>query len=320
MVYSLVNHTVLRGSAVPNQGVTDYIPTGIQMMGTPYLWTDNEGEGSVIAILDTGIDRNHPDLRSNIIDGRNFTTDYNSDPANYEDNHYHGTHVAGIIAAVANQSGIVGVAPRAKLFIGKVLTGQGYGEDEWITNAIEYCIDWTGPNGEKISVINMSLGGPDYNPNLHAAIQRATENNIAVIVAAGNEGDGSSATEEISYPAYLPEVIAVGAVDYAQKVAYFSNTNRQIDVAAPGVNILSCYPRGTYAILSGTSMASPHVAGFAALLRGKFFERFGRYPSEPELYTLIKYHTVDIAEIGMDTAAGAGFVSALPYLQAAPSA
>lgn len=292
----------------------DYVTYGLSLMGVEDVWKTTTGAGTVIAVLDTGIDVNHPDLKGAIIGGQNFTTDYNGDPTNYTDNQYHGTHVAGIIAGRRNSSGVIGVAPDVKLLICKVVAGSGTGSADWLANAVRYCINWRGPNGEKVGIINMSLGTKTYHVGLHNAIKDAVASDIAIICAAGNDGDGSATTEEISYPAYLPEVITVGAVNFDRQTANFSNSNREVDVAGPGVDVISCYPGGKYAVLNGTSQACPHVTGFAALVREKYRLRNGFYPTETELYGLLKYHTVDVDAVGIDASTGAGFVTASPSL------
>lgn len=289
----------------------DYLPYNISLMGAPYLWPETRGEGTVIAILDTGIDTDHPDLKNRIIGGRNFTSDYHGDVKNYQDNHYHGTHVAGIIAGSLNQQGIVGVAPEAKLFIGKVISGNGRGDMIWLIRAIHYCLRWSGPDGEKVNIINISLGSGSYHKGLHKVIKKAVREDVTVIVAAGNERGEITPSNEISFPAFFPEVISVGAVDFNKKIAHFSHSNKAVDVSGPGVDILSTIPGGNYGILDGTSMACPHISGFAALLRGKFFRRFHRYPTEKELFTILKMLTTDMADAGIEAATGAGFVTVL---------
>ncbi|XTP56557.1 S8 family peptidase [Niallia sp. Krafla_26] len=263
------------------------IPPGVSLINAPQVWENNEGENVVIAVIDTGIDRNHVDLQKSVIGGYNFTT---KDTANYGDDNGHGTHVAGVIAAQQNEQGVVGVAPKANLLILKALDQNGAGDLSWIINAIEYAISWRGPNNERVRVISMSLGGP-HNEEEHKAIQKAVANHILVICAAGNEGDGDHRSNEFSYPASYPEVISVGAVDYDFQPAYFSNTNPEVDLVAPGVDILSTYVQSRYAVLSGTSMAAPHVSGAAALILNKAEKEFGRELTEPELYAQLIKHT-----------------------------
>lgn len=273
------------------------IPEGVQMIQAPAVWEQARyGRGNVLAILDTGCQRDHPDLRDRIIDGKNFTPDYNSDEANFEDNNGHGTHVAGTTAASFRQeaAGIAGVAPEAMLLILKVLNGEGSGDYAGIISAINYAIDWQGPNGERTSVISMSLGGSEDVSELHAAVKRAVDSGIPVVCAAGNEGDDSPATDEYAYPGAYAEVIQVGAVDFNRKIAPFSNTNDRIDLVAPGVRIYSTYLGGKYATLSGTSMATPHVTGALALIRNIAEEEFARKLTEAELYAQLVRRTMPL--------------------------
>ncbi|KIV57115.1 S8 family peptidase [Aneurinibacillus migulanus] len=274
---------------------TNEVPPGIEMIQAPGEWEKaGYGEGVVIAVLDTGCQTDHPDLAPNIVGGRNFTTDYDGDPDRYEDNHYHGTHVAGTVAAAYNYIGVAGVAPKAGLLILKVLTGQGSGDYQWIIEAIEYALAWKGPNGERVRVITMSLGGPDDAPALHEVIVKAVRQQVPVVVAAGNEGDNNPDTPELSYPGSYNEVIQVGAVDLRGKLAEFSNTNNQVDVVAPGVDILSTYPGGKYGVLSGTSMATPHIAGAMALIINRCEREFGRSLTEDELYAQLCKRTIPL--------------------------
>ncbi|MGG1571608.1 S8 family peptidase [Fictibacillus sp. NRS-1165] len=269
--------------AVQNQ--TNEVPEGVKMIGAPHLWDQGyKGEGIVVAVLDTGCQMDHPDLISSVIDGKNFTTDYGGNTGMYADNNGHGTHVAGTIAAVQNGQGVVGVAPAAKLLICKVLRGDGSGTFDSIMKGIDYAVKWRGPNGERVRVISMSLGGPEEVPGLQKLIQNAVSQGISFVVAAGNEGDDKEETFEYAYPAAYNEVIEVGAVDYDSMLAYFSNNNAEIDVVAPGVDIVSTYPGSRYARLSGTSMATPHVSGAIALLIQKAEKEFARGLSEAEIY------------------------------------
>lgn len=271
------------------------IPQGIQMINAPYLWeASKKGEGVVVAIIDTGCQTDHPDLIGRIVGGRNFTADYNKDVNKFEDNNGHGTHVAGTIAAIENNVGVVGAAPLVKLLILKVLDKNGSGSYQSIIDGINYAVSWRGSNGEKVRVISMSLGGPTDVANLHNAVKNAVANDILVICAAGNEGDNNSKTNEYSYPGAYNEAIAVGAIDFNKKIATFSNSNDNVDLVAPGVGILSTYIGGKYATLSGTSMATPHVSGAAALIINESESAFQRHLTEAELYAQLIKKTVDL--------------------------
>lgn len=268
--------------------MTNEVPTGIQQIQAPALWGKSKGKGMKIAILDTGCDTTHPDLQERIIGGYNFTDDDNSNPDIYTDYNGHGTHVAGTIAAVENANGVVGAAPESSLLIVKVLNGQGSGQYDWISNGINYAIE------QNVDIISMSLGGPDDVQALHDAVKRAVDNQILVVCAAGNEGDGRDTTEELGYPAAYNEVISVGSVDFTRSSSEFSNSNREVDLAAPGENILSTYLNGQYARLSGTSMAAPHVTGGLALIKAIAVQEFDRQLTEPELYAQLIKRTVPL--------------------------
>lgn len=237
---------------------SEMIPRGVQYINAPEQWQQGRtGKGVVIAVIDTGVDYNHPDLRENIIGGKDFTG-----KGDYMDGNGHGTHVCGTIAAANNGSGVVGVAPDAKILALKALDDNGAGDMSNVVAAIQYATDYG------VDIISMSLGGPG-SPALHRAVKDAVAKGIILICAAGNEGDGDPNTEEVSYPGAYAEVIEVGAIDFNGKLAYFSNTNHEVDILAPGVDILSTYPNGQYAKLDGTSMATPHMTGAVALLRSK---------------------------------------------------
>ncbi|HET7629349.1 MAG TPA: S8 family peptidase [Bacillales bacterium] len=271
------------------------VPEGVKLIHAPEVWKEaDSGADNVIAVLDTGCQTDHPDLQGQIVDGRNFTADYDGDPDNYEDNHFHGTHVAGTIAAVNNDVGVVGAAPKAKLLVVKVLNGQGQGSYSSIIKGIRYAADWAGPNGERVRAISMSLGGPRDVPELHEAVEHAVKQNILVVCAAGNEGDGRHSTVERSYPGAYKEVVEVGAADGNRRMAEFSNSNNQIDLVAPGVKVLSTFPGGKYARLSGTSMATPHVSAAAALVYALFKRKFHQTLNERRLFAQLTKQTVSL--------------------------
>ncbi|TKI13698.1 peptidase S8 [Bacillus wiedmannii] len=243
------------------------IPTGITSIKAPELWeVSKKGEGIVIAVIDSGVDVEHPDLKENIIDGYNFTDDDNGDPHAYYDYKGHGTHVAGIIAASENGEGIIGVAPKAKLLILKVLNKKGLGKIDSLINAIEYAISWRGKNNEQVQVMNLSLGSLKKSDELRRVIKKANKQGIILVGASGNYGDNDSETDEILFPNFYKEVIQIGAVDLEKKISRFSNSNPNLDFVAPGENIISTYIGQSYSSMSGTSMASPHVSGAIALV------------------------------------------------------
>ncbi|MFS0823212.1 S8 family peptidase [Bacillus sp. 1P02SD] len=286
---------------------TNETPEGVQLVQAPSIWNESsQGEGIVIAVIDTGIDTSHPDLKDRIIAGRNFTTDYKGDPDIFEDNNGHGTHVSGTIAASLNNEGVVGVAPKAQLLSLKALTGQGAGNYDWIIDAIHYAVEWRGPNNERVRVISMSLGGPEDVPELHKAIKQAVNQKVSVVVAAGNEGDSQEDTFEYAYPGAYNEVISVGAVNMDLELAPFTNTNTEIDLVAPGVDVVSTYPDNKYAQLTGTSMAAPHVAGAIGLLINVSEKEFDRTLSEAEVYAQLIRRTVPLGN--RKSAEGNGFL------------
>ena len=269
----------------------DTMPYGIKKIEASHIWKKGEkGEGIVVAILDTGIDINHPDLKDKIVDVQNFTNE--GDMYDVTDGSGHGTHVAGTIGASENGSGVVGVAPECSLVICKVLESNGSGSIQGIINALDWVREWEGVEGERIRVVNMSLGGPDDVPELHEAIKRVVDSGIMVCVASGNEGDDDERTMEFSYPALYPEVVTVAASDENNDLAYFSNNNLQVDCIASGVNVVSTYPGSKFAKLSGTSMATPHVTGAVALLISRGEKVFKRKLNEAEIYALLIKHTV----------------------------
>jgi len=210
----------------------------------------------IVAILDTGMDMDHPDLAAQYVWGWDTV---NND--NYpDDDHGHGTHVAGTVAAIDNEIGVIGVAPTVGLYILKVLNKRGSGTETQISNAIRMATN--GPDGipntdDDADVISMSLGG-SYSSTIEAAVNYALSYGVVVVAATGNDGASTP-----SYPAALPGVIKVGATDINNVEASWSNDGETI--LAPGVSIYSTYYGGGYTTMSGTSMATPHVSGVCAL-------------------------------------------------------
>ncbi|MED4123655.1 S8 family peptidase [Halalkalibacterium halodurans] len=278
------------------QDDTKKIPPGIEMIEAPDLWQQGyKGKGIVVAVLDTGCDVEHYELRDRIIGKHNVTSDDGNDPENVSDQNGHGTHVCGTIAATENDRGVIGVAPECQLLVVKVLSNRGFGTTEWVVEGIRHAINWEGPNGEKVQVLSMSLGGKENDPRLHDAIKEAVASGRLVVCAAGNDGDGNEETDEFAYPGAYPEVVQVGSVSLSGEISRFSNSNCKIDLVAPGEKILSTYPGDKFATLTGTSMATPHVTGAAALLIEKFEREFERKITEPELFAQLIKRTVSLS-------------------------
>jgi subtilisin len=228
------------------------IPWGVARVNAPAAWDYTTGQGVKVAVIDTGIDFNHPDLAPNYKGGYNAV-----DPAAAPlDDQGHGTHVAGTIAAVKDNNGVVGVAPVVDLYGVKVLDKNGSGQYSWIIAGIEWAVE------NRMQVINMSLGGGSGNEALRLVMIKAGEAGVTVVCAAGNDSG------PVNYPAKYPQAIAVSASDSGDKIASFSSRGAEIAVIAPGVAINSTRKGGGYTKLSGTSMASPHVAGLAAIAIG----------------------------------------------------
>ena len=254
----------------------------------PAAWDETQGVGARVAVVDTGIDGNHPDLESKIALQKDLV---NNDNVAQDDIHGHGTHVAGTVgAATNNDRGVAAVCPGCKLLIAKAGNAEGLFDYD-----VAQGIYWSVSNHAR--AINLSLGGYANNRVLEHAVDYAWGHNVVVVAAAGNDH-----TSRPSYPAAYRHVISVSATDQQNKKARFSNYGKTIDVAAPGVDILSTVPGG-YGQKSGTSMASPHVAALAGLLASQ--DR-----SATEIRRRIQGTATDIGPEGKDTYFGSGLINA----------
>jgi subtilisin family serine protease len=277
--------------ATPNdpEWINQWGPRKIQ---ANLAWNRQRNNSTVlVAVIDTGIKYDHPDLAANYAPlGYDWV---NNDPYPMDD-HGHGTHCAGIIAATINNSvGIAGLA-QVKVMAEKALTREGWGYDDNLANAIIHAVD----HGAKI--ISCSWGSSEDSQLIRDAIRYATSAGALVIAAAGNSG-----TNTKHYPAAYPEVIAVTATDENDNLASFSTYGDWVDLAAPGTSIYSTYLWNTYVSLSGTSMACPHVAGVAALV-------WSRYPemTNEQVRSQLFYTADDLGSDGFDIHYGHGRVNA----------
>jgi type VII secretion-associated serine protease mycosin len=220
------------------------------------LWPCGQGKGITVAVVDSGVQGDHPDLTGRVLPGVAFLNGPAQVGAGNTDTDGHGTHVAGIVGAGANGVGVVGVAPQATILPVKVLDSTGTGRTTDVAAGITWAVD------NHAQVINLSLGSGVDSASIETAVAYAISHNVVVVAAAGNQGAGGP-TE---YPAAIPSVIAVAGLDPDGTIASYSTRGKYVDVAAPGSSVISTFPPSTWQTLSGTSMASPFVAGLAALI------------------------------------------------------
>jgi subtilisin len=272
---------------------------GVQHIGAETAHeSGNKGAGVKVAVIDTGIDYTHEDLDDNYRGGYDFVF-RDGDP--FDDNRYsHGTHTAGIIAAEQNGTGVAGVAPEAELYAVKVLDGGGFGLLSWIIAGIEWAVN------NHMNIANLSLEGPDFQ-SLHDACDAAYEAGVLVVAAGGNTNGG-----RVRFPAAYSSVIAVTATDQYDVPAYFSPVGPEVELAAPGMNILSTVAGGGYDVLSGTSQAAPHVSGTAALFFTTDLQDVNGdgIINNKDVRQMLQSTALDLGALSLDPVFGFGLVNA----------
>ena len=271
---------------------------GLFAIGADRVWTTTTGQDVIVAVVDSGSGP-HPDLAENLLPGRSIIGTVESQDGRDIDASGHGTHVAGIIAAVANNGiGGSGVAPNAKILPIQVLDQAGQGDARDVAAGVRFAAD----NGAR--VINLSLGGATESSSLTQAITYANDKGVLVVAAAGNGG----AADKPKWPASLDLTLAVTAVDQANNATSFDQRGDYIDLSAPGANIVST-AKGDYVTLSGTSMAAGFVAGAAALL-------FAAEPrvTNAQVRDILLRTATDIGEPGRDVTFGAGLINMVAAL------
>ena len=305
----------------------------------PELWQTTQGEGVRVAVLDTGAQHQHKDIRHSFRAGMNMTNNQsirkigqkintlrkelkNSRSLGqrrrirnaiaqeirgvrriqnkFHDKNGHGTFVTGLITANRNNFGVVGVAPQAEVLPIKVLNDSGGGSYQNLIDGIYYAIR------KKADIINLSLGGEVNDWKVGKAIMAAYKKGIPCICAAGNAGN----TGKLSYPAQYKQTISVGAVDRNQARAWFSQTGSRLDVMAAGVGVLSTIPYNRYARSNGTSMATPIVSGIVALMIAKHRKHGGSTPINgvEDIREHLKKIATDIGDLGHDNQTGYGLI------------
>ncbi|RSD26980.1 S8 family serine peptidase [Mesobacillus subterraneus] len=292
--------------AEPNYNIeTAYIPQDpgytkqwyLPRIGMPAAWDLTKGNSAItVAVVDSGVQMNHPDLKGKITSPINMLT---GSPDTLADEH--GTHVAGIIAASLNSSGIAGIAPNVKIMPINVFSGDSATVFN-IIRGIYYAAD------HKANIINLSLGGTYYSQSLESAINYARTHGVLLVAAAGN--DSSNIT---TYPAAFPGVIGVSATNSKDEMASFSNFGSYIDIAAPGEMIYSTISGSSYNYMSGTSMAAPVVSGVSALILSK-----NPFLAPEEVETILKRSAYDLGYAGRDDYFGYGRINASLALENTP--
>lgn len=289
-VYAMHNHSQFSHLQYEGQPIvqSETIPEGVNQIKAPNAWQATQAMGIKVAILDTGIDYEHPDLKENYKFGVSFIEDESS-PMDFNG---HGTHCAGTVAAAINGEGVVGVAPSAYLYAVKVLSRTGSGAWSSLIAGIDWCI-----NKKNMDIISMSLGGMTAPTAVEDICQAAWDKGAILVAAAGNHNG------EVIAPARYPSVIAVSAIDGSNAKASFSCFGPEVELCAPGVQVLSTRAGGGYVRLNGTSMACPHVSGAAAIAKGTH-----RYASNVSIRRLLAQTADNLGNPGRDDFFGFGRV------------
>lgn len=271
---------------------------GIPATNIPAAWNSGfTGEGIKVAVIDSGI-APHNDLN---VAGGVSTVDYTT---SFNDDQGHGTHVAGIIGARNNSFGVKGAAYDSEIYAVKAFDREGAA---YLSDLLEG-IDWSISNG--MDIINLSSGTQTESAALQSAVDQAYENGLLIVAAAGNDGAPNGLEDTVDFPARYSSVIGVGAVDSYFNRASFSSTGPAVEVAAPGVKILSTYLGNQYAYMSGTSMAAPYVTGELALLK----QAYPQLTNE-ELRKVLVEHTQDLGTAGRDPFFGYGLIQASSFTE-----
>lgn len=276
-------------SQVANWGITD--------LDIPEVWKKTEGEGVTIVVMDSGIP-NHEDLNGNILINkcRSFIDN------EWEDTIGHATHVTGICSAINDTKGVVGGAPKAKIINLKVLSNSGFSTETSITEGLKYCLEL------KPDIVNMSLGGKNPMPEALEVLKKLDEAGVIVVCSAGNNGEKPD--KSVLYPAKYESVIAVGSYSPTTitSKSLFSCVGPEIDIAAPGDQILSTYLNNQYGVLSGTSMSAPAVSSIIALYISYLKKNKIPYTAQSVKETILK-NCKDVGKDGFDEEFGWGIIS-----------
>ena len=265
------------------------IPVGVSQIKAPTAWNCSRGKGVKVAVLDTGIDNTHPDLTANYKGGVSFVPGESPMDGNGS-----GTHMAGTIAAELNGAGVVGIAPTAYLYAVKVIANNGSGQWSWLIAGIAWCIN------NKMHILSMGSGGGSAPGALEMMCNTAFNKGLLLVAAAGHAGPGMGT---VGVPGRYKNVIAVSAIDSSNVIAPFSSRGPEVELCAPGVNVLSTVPGGGYKTMSGTSRACAHVSGAAAVAWGAH-----RFANNVAIWNLLASTADNLGNPGWDSLYGYGRV------------
>lgn len=293
-IWSGIPPDLLIGDSADVLPLAGEVNWGMEVFGVERLRAVSDGKGIVIGGIDTGIDREHP-LLSNCIAAKDFT----GSPVGSGDRNQHGTHISGTIAATDPR---IGVASGCKFVHGKALSDGGSGSGSWIAAAIRWCA------AQGAEVISMSLGSSSQDTTITNAMKEVAEQGIWVVAAAGNSGGNTS---DVDWPGRSPHCVSVAALNSNLTPASFSSAGAKIDTSGPGVNIWSTKPGGRYQQMSGTSMATPFVAGLLGCFRAALKDAGRPIPAVYQLRELLFSRSVDTYTPGDDRRTGPGWVSPL---------
>jgi subtilisin len=277
---------VVEGQPSPQ---AETIPAGVAQIKAPVAWDCSRGKGVRVAVLDTGIDNTHPDLTANYKGGISFVPGESPMDGNGS-----GTHMAGTIAAALNGAGVVGVAPTAYLYAVKVAANTGGGQWSWLIAGIDWCIN------NKMHILSIGSGGGSAPSALEMMCNTAFNKGLLLVAGAGHAGPGMGT---VGVPGKYKNVIAVSAIDSSNMIALFSSRGPEVELCAPGVNVLSTVLGGGYGTMSGTARASAHVTGAAAVVWGAH-----RFANNVAIWNLLASTADNLGNPGWDPLYGYGRV------------